>query len=156
MKFRVPGWQPQTTTSFPSTAFRLLLFTLPSSPSPSFRSTHSHNARRNTTLRALRPSSLPRRASNGPRSQGSSPLLASNLQIYHKLCLKCDNCGKRLDQGSLVQHDNQVRTHPMLADASRTVHDATPSSSAQETSDTQTTSLHHQRPANPHLGNQQI
>lgn len=29
-------------------------------------------------------------------------------QIYHKLCLKCLNCGKRLDSGSLVEHDSHV------------------------------------------------
>ncbi|RSH90082.1 hypothetical protein EHS25_001415 [Saitozyma podzolica] len=26
-------------------------------------------------------------------------------KVYHKLCLKCTQCGKRLDPGSLVQHD---------------------------------------------------
>jgi len=26
-------------------------------------------------------------------------------KIYHKVCLKCTNCGKRLDSGSLLEHD---------------------------------------------------
>jgi hypothetical protein len=29
-------------------------------------------------------------------------------QVYHKLCLKCNQCGKRLDPGGLVQHDELV------------------------------------------------
>ncbi|GMK57394.1 hypothetical protein CspeluHIS016_0402280 [Cutaneotrichosporon spelunceum] len=33
-------------------------------------------------------------------------VMGPGRRIYHKLCLKCDNCGKRVDQGSLVQHDN--------------------------------------------------
>lgn len=39
-----------------------------------------------------------------------STLLARHSlhQIYHKLCLKCNSCGKRLDPGGLVQHDEQV------------------------------------------------
>ncbi|BEJ17124.1 hypothetical protein CspHIS471_0605250 [Cutaneotrichosporon sp. HIS471] len=33
-------------------------------------------------------------------------VMGPGRRIYHKLCLKCENCGKRVDQGSLVQHDN--------------------------------------------------
>ncbi|KLT46226.1 hypothetical protein CC85DRAFT_239152 [Cutaneotrichosporon oleaginosum] len=33
-------------------------------------------------------------------------VMGPGRRIYHKLCLKCESCGKRLDQGSLVQHDN--------------------------------------------------
>ncbi len=32
-------------------------------------------------------------------------MLAYGLQVYHKLCLKCQSCQKRLDQGSVVEHD---------------------------------------------------
>ncbi|KAL1408143.1 hypothetical protein Q8F55_004946 [Vanrija albida] len=38
-------------------------------------------------------------------------------KTYHKLCLKCNSCGKRLDPGGLVQHDEQPycqRCHTML------------------------------------------
>lgn len=30
-------------------------------------------------------------------------------KIYHKACLKCSNCGKRLDSHLLVEHDDDVR-----------------------------------------------
>ena len=33
---------------------------------------------------------------------------ADSYQIYHKICLKCQQCGKRLDPGSLVEHDSEV------------------------------------------------
>lgn len=36
-------------------------------------------------------------------------------QVYHKLCLKCLNCGKRVDPGSLVEHDSEVRHLPRAA-----------------------------------------
>ncbi|EJT49534.1 hypothetical protein A1Q1_01339 [Trichosporon asahii var. asahii CBS 2479] len=29
-------------------------------------------------------------------------------KIYHKLCLKCEQCGKRLDPGNLVSHDEKL------------------------------------------------
>ncbi len=35
-------------------------------------------------------------------------LLTDIGQIYHKRCLKCENCGKRLDPGGLVEHDTLV------------------------------------------------
>ena len=36
-------------------------------------------------------------------------------QIYHKPCLKCMNCSKRLDPGGLVEHDTDVsRVSPAL------------------------------------------
>ncbi|GFZ48975.1 hypothetical protein JCM24511_06724 [Saitozyma sp. JCM 24511] len=42
-------------------------------------------------------------------------------QVYHKLCLKCTQCGKRLDPGSLVQHDELVCEMQMVKKESRRV-----------------------------------
>ncbi|WVR04265.1 hypothetical protein IAU60_001265 [Kwoniella sp. DSM 27419] len=44
-------------------------------------------------------------------------VLGPHRKIYHKLCLKCVQCGKRLDSGSLVEHDTQpycARCHTQL------------------------------------------
>lgn len=32
----------------------------------------------------------------------------AHRQVYHKACLKCQQCQKRLDQGSVVEHDLEV------------------------------------------------
>jgi hypothetical protein len=39
--------------------------------------------------------------------------LAELSQVYHKLCLKCLQCGKRVDPGSLVEHDSEVSLEPL-------------------------------------------
>ncbi|ODN88480.1 cysteine and glycine-rich protein [Cryptococcus wingfieldii CBS 7118] len=44
-------------------------------------------------------------------------VMGPGRKIYHKLCLKCLNCGKRLDPGGLVEHDSQPycsRCHVVL------------------------------------------
>ncbi|KAL7423364.1 hypothetical protein Q5752_002667 [Cryptotrichosporon argae] len=44
-------------------------------------------------------------------------VMGPGRKIYHKLCLKCEQCGKRLDPGSLVEHDNVpycARCHTQL------------------------------------------
>ncbi|OCF33998.1 cysteine and glycine-rich protein [Kwoniella heveanensis CBS 569] len=44
-------------------------------------------------------------------------VLGPHRKIYHKLCLKCAQCGKRLDPGNLVEHDTQpycARCHTQL------------------------------------------
>lgn len=41
----------------------------------------------------------------------------ADQQVYHKLCLKCLNCGKRVDPGSLVEHDSEVRHLPSVMTA---------------------------------------
>nr|XP_019047676.1 cysteine and glycine-rich protein [Kwoniella bestiolae CBS 10118]OCF26606.1 cysteine and glycine-rich protein [Kwoniella bestiolae CBS 10118] len=35
-------------------------------------------------------------------------VLGPHRKIYHKICLKCAQCGKRLDPGNLVEHDTQL------------------------------------------------
>ncbi|EIW68553.1 cysteine and glycine-rich protein [Tremella mesenterica] len=34
-------------------------------------------------------------------------VMGPGRKIYHKQCLKCRQCGKRLDPGGLVEHDNE-------------------------------------------------
>ncbi|WWD08153.1 hypothetical protein V865_006264 [Kwoniella europaea PYCC6329] len=44
-------------------------------------------------------------------------VLGPHRKIYHKICLKCAQCGKRLDPGNLVEHDTQPycsRCHTQL------------------------------------------
>lgn len=36
-------------------------------------------------------------------------IIGPGRQVYHKFCLKCTSCNKRLDSYSLVEHDNEVR-----------------------------------------------
>jgi hypothetical protein len=36
-------------------------------------------------------------------------------KVYHKACLKCLSCGKRLDSHLLVEHDDEVRPFARLA-----------------------------------------
>lgn len=63
-------------------------------------------------------------------------------QIYHKLCLKCEQCGKRLDPGNLVSHDEKVGTpHCALLTGSLTALGVTRSCSARGTFATPTTFL---------------
>ncbi|WOO77504.1 Cysteine-rich protein 2 [Vanrija pseudolonga] len=38
-------------------------------------------------------------------------VIGPGRKIYHKLCLKCNSCGKRLDPGGLVQHDEQANLY---------------------------------------------
>ena len=60
--------------------------------------------------------------------------------MYHKLCLKCLNCGKRLDPGGLLEHDSEVcqAVPPLhilkakLINRSRTARDVIPSYSVLE------------------------
>ncbi|WVQ76600.1 hypothetical protein IAR50_006272 [Cryptococcus sp. DSM 104548] len=59
-----------------------------------------------------------------PKCQGcektayhAEQVMGPGRKIYHKMCLKCLNCGKRLDPGGLVEHDAQPycsRCHVVL------------------------------------------
>ncbi|WVQ83874.1 hypothetical protein IAT38_006018 [Cryptococcus sp. DSM 104549] len=43
----------------------------------------------------------------GQTAYHAEQVMGPARKIYHKLCLKCLQCGKRLDSGSLVEHDSQ-------------------------------------------------
>ncbi|KAK8846578.1 hypothetical protein IAR55_005664 [Kwoniella newhampshirensis] len=53
----------------------------------------------------------------GKTAYHAEQVMGPGRKIYHKLCLKCQQCGKRLDPGSLVEHDSQPycsRCHTQL------------------------------------------
>ncbi|WVN88830.1 uncharacterized protein L203_104044 [Cryptococcus depauperatus CBS 7841] len=53
----------------------------------------------------------------GKTAYHAEQVMGPARKIYHKPCLKCLNCGKRLDSGSLVEHDQQPycpRCHILL------------------------------------------
>ncbi|OWT38808.1 cysteine and glycine-rich protein [Cryptococcus neoformans] len=59
----------------------------------------------------------PKCDSCGKTAYHAEQVMGPGRKIYHKLCLKCLNCGKRLDPGSLVEHDSQPycqRCHVVL------------------------------------------